>query len=149
MKSVNSNPCWNPQIWTTATAKWVVPCLSHGSFMEIRFLLPAPDEPCQSGTLTQQPKQRRITAHYHRLAGSADVACLHLGSSLEQAVDLTGSRQTVCRISLSTVQLLASSGGVRHACRKSCRILTRWFHGVDAGGGESWRRWAQECKEFV
>lgn len=40
--------------------------------MEVQFLLPAPDEPCRSGTLTQQPKQWRIMAHYHRLAGSAD-----------------------------------------------------------------------------
>lgn len=65
--------------------------------MEVQLLLPAPDEPCRSGTLTQQPKQRRIMAHYHRLAGSADAARLHLCSSLEQEVDLTGSQRTVCR----------------------------------------------------
>lgn len=65
--------------------------------MEVQFLLPAPDEPRRSGTLAQQPEQRRIMAHYHRLAGSAVAARLQLGSSLEQEADLTGSRRTVCR----------------------------------------------------
>lgn len=48
--------------------------------MEVQFLLPAPDEPRRSGTLTQQPDQRHIMAHYHRLAGSADAARLQPGT---------------------------------------------------------------------